>query len=63
MKNISGVYHHVNTALFLKLIQNIMMSDVNQDNHSVTFIVPDNTDVHVDAALKQISRSLDAFGA
>ncbi len=39
------------------------MPHVNEDNQFVAFIVPDNADVHVDTAFKQIFGSLDAFGA
>ena len=40
-----------------------MMPYIHQDNHFVTFVIPDNADVHVDAALKKVCGSLDAFGA
>ena len=39
------------------------MPYVHQDNHFVAFVIPDNADVHVDAALKKIRGSLDAFSA
>jgi hypothetical protein len=35
----------------LKPLQNIMAPHVNQDDHSVAFIVPDDANVHVDTAL------------
>ena len=38
------------------------MPHINEDNQFVAFIVPDNADVHVDAALKKVFGSLDAFG-
>ena len=40
-----------------------MVPDVNMNNDLITLIIPDNEDVHVDAALKQIPGSLDALGA
>ena len=40
-----------------------MVSNIDEDNHFVAFIVPDNADVHVDAAFKQIPGTLDALGA
>ena len=39
------------------------MPYVHQNNHFVAFVIPDNADVHVDAALKKVRGSLDAFGA
>ena len=39
------------------------MPYVHQDNHFVAFVIPDNADVHVDAALKKVRGSLDALGA
>ena len=39
------------------------MPYVHQDNHFIDFVIPDNADVHVYAALKKIRGSLDAFGA
>lgn len=38
------------------------MPYVHQDNHFVAFVIPDNADVHVDAALKKVCGPLDAFG-
>ena len=38
------------------------MPYVHQDNHFVAFVIPDNADVHVDAALEKIHGALDAFG-
>lgn len=40
-----------------------MMAHVHQDNHFVALIVPDNADVHVDAALEKVRGALDPFGA
>lgn len=40
-----------------------MVAHIDEDNHFVSFIIPDNADVHVDAALKQIPGALDALGA
>lgn len=34
----------------LKLLQNIVVSYVNEDNHSVILIIPDDANIHVDAA-------------
>ena len=39
------------------------MPYVHQDNHFIAFVIPDNADVHVDAALKKVRGSLDTFGA
>jgi hypothetical protein len=39
------------------------MAHIYQDNHFVTFIIPDNADVHVDAALEQVCGALDPLGA
>lgn len=38
-----------------------MMPYIYQNNHFVTFVIPDNTDIHVDAALKKICSPLDTF--
>ena len=40
-----------------------MVPHIDEDNHFVALIVPDNADVHIDAALKQILGALDALGA
>lgn len=40
-----------------------MVPHIDEDNHFVALVVPDNADVHVDAALKQIPGILDALGA
>ena len=40
-----------------------MMTYIHQNDHSIAFIKPDNADVHVDAALKEIRGSLNAFCA
>ncbi len=37
------------------------MPDIYQNDHFVTFIISDYADVHIDAALKEISGSLNAF--
>ena len=34
----------------LKLLQNIMVSHINKDNHGVAFIGPDDANIHVDTA-------------
>ena len=39
------------------------MPHIDQDNQRVPFIVPDDANVHIDAALEQILCALDAFGA
>ena len=38
------------------------MPYVYQDNHFIAFVIPDNADVHVDAALEKVRGALDAFG-
>lgn len=40
-----------------------MMSYIYQNHHFVTFVIPDNADIHIDAALKKIGSPLDAFGS
>lgn len=40
-----------------------MIPYIHLDNHFITFVIPDNADVHVDAALDKIRGALDAFGA
>ncbi len=39
------------------------MSHIKEDNQLIAFIVPDNADVRVDTALKQVFGLLDAFGS
>ena len=38
------------------------MSHIDPNNHFVAFVIPDNADIHIDAAFKKIFSSLDAFG-
>ena len=38
------------------------MAHIYQDNHFVAFIIPDNADVHVDAALEQVCGALNPLG-
>ena len=38
------------------------MPYVHQDNHFIAFVIPDNADIHVDAALEKVRGALDAFG-
>ncbi|MEZ3504468.1 MAG: hypothetical protein K1W25_13615 [Lachnospiraceae bacterium] len=40
----------------------VVMPHIYQDNHFVSFVIPDDTDVHVDAALKKVRGTFDAFG-
>lgn len=39
------------------------MPYVYQDNHFIAFIIPDNADDHVDAALEQVCGALNPLGA
>lgn len=39
------------------------MPYIHQNNHFTAFVIPNDADVHVDAALKKILGSLNAFGA
>ena len=45
-------------ALFLKLVQDIVVSDVQQQYDGVPIILPYNSDVHIDAEFEQVCRSL-----
>jgi hypothetical protein len=45
------------------LVQDIVVADVQKEDQLVAFIVPDDADIHVDAALKQVLGPLDALGA
>ena len=38
-----------------------MMPYIYQNNHFITFVIPDNADIHIDAALKKIGSPLDMF--
>ena len=38
------------------------MPYVYQDNHFIAFIIPDNADVHVDAALEKVRGALNPLG-
>ena len=38
------------------------MPYVHHDNHFIAFVILDNADVHVDAALEKVRGALDAFG-
>lgn len=38
------------------------MAHIYQNNHFVALIVPDNADVHVDAALEQVCGALNPLG-
>ena len=39
------------------------MPYVHHDNHFIAFVILDNADVHVDAALEKVRGALDPFGA
>lgn len=39
------------------------MAHIRQDYHFITFIILDNSDIHIDTALKKISSPLNPFGA
>jgi hypothetical protein len=55
----AGVIRRLSAVrLLLILIQYVVMPHVHEDNHYVTFIKPNNTNIHVDVTFKQISRSL-----
>ena len=45
-------------VLFLKLVQNIVVSDVQQQYDGVSVVLPYNSDVHIDAEFEQGCRSL-----
>ena len=48
-----------NSSAHLILFQDVMMTDINEDDQSIALIVPNDADIHIDAALEQPLRPLD----
>lgn len=38
-----------------------MMPHIYHDDHGIALVEPDNTDIHVDTALKKVSYTLDTL--
>ncbi|MDK2800382.1 MAG: hypothetical protein PWQ70_2001 [Clostridiales bacterium] len=50
-------------VLALELVQNIVMSHINQYDHPFNFVVPYNTDIHVDTAFEKVISTLYPLGS
>lgn len=48
-------------AIVIKIV--LRMTYIRQDIHFIAFIVPNNSNIHVDTAFKKISCTLNSFGA
>lgn len=46
-----------------KLLEDIAVPHIHRNDERIPFIIPNDADIHVDAAFKQLCRYADAFGA